>query len=151
MSNTCTVCGHSYDLGVHVNCLWPLLQIGSTCVLFVATTMYSLQCTWFVATATLLRIGSTCVLFMATTMYSLQCTLLVATTTLLLQIHYYILCLWPLLQIHYYALSPQLVDTNCSLYYPMATTMNFTLFIIVMFMFYNYILKLYLPAAGVPG
>ena len=42
----------------------PLLQIGSTCVLFVATPMNSLQCT----------------LFVATPMNSLQCTLFVATT-----------------------------------------------------------------------
>ena len=24
MGDTCTVCGHSYELGVHVYCLWPL-------------------------------------------------------------------------------------------------------------------------------
>ena len=115
--NTCTVChyyeftrvysvcGHYYELGEHMYCLWPLQQIGSTHVLFVATTMNSLQCTLFVATTTnwectctvcghyyklgvhvyclwsLLQIGSTCVLFVATTMNSLQCTLFVATTT----------------------------------------------------------------------
>ena len=32
MGDTCTVCGHSYELGVHVYCLWPL-----QCILFVAT------------------------------------------------------------------------------------------------------------------
>ena len=45
MGDTFTVSGHSYELGVHVYCLWPLLQIVSTHVLFVATTMNSLQCT----------------------------------------------------------------------------------------------------------
>ena len=37
---TCTVCGH-----YSVLCLWPLLQIVSTHVLFVATPVNSLQCT----------------------------------------------------------------------------------------------------------
>ena len=32
-----SVCGHSYELEVHMYSLWPLLQIESTCVLFVAT------------------------------------------------------------------------------------------------------------------
>ena len=50
--HTCTVCA------------MPLLRIGSTHVLFVATRMNSLQCT----------------LFVATPMNSLQCTLFVATT-----------------------------------------------------------------------
>ena len=34
-----SVCGHYYELQVHVYSLWPVLQIGSTHVLFVATTM----------------------------------------------------------------------------------------------------------------
>ena len=34
-----SVCGHCYELQVHMYCLWPLLQTGSTHVLFVATTM----------------------------------------------------------------------------------------------------------------
>ena len=40
-----SVCGHSYKLKEHMYCLWPLLQIVSTHVLFLATTMNSLQCT----------------------------------------------------------------------------------------------------------
>ena len=91
MGDTFTVSGHSYELGVHVYCLWPLLQIVSTHVLFVATTMNSLQCTppivlrvWLFLVLnnnsvcyklysfcySLLQIGSTCVLFVATTVYS---------------------------------------------------------------------------------
>ena len=72
-----TVCGH-YSL----LCLWPLVRIGSTCVLIDATTVYSVfghsyekgvhmytvcgnysvVCLWPV-----LQIGSTHVLFVATT------------------------------------------------------------------------------------
>ena len=79
--------------------------IGSTCVLFVATTMNSLQCTCvlFVATTNrvLLQIGSTCVLFVATTMNSLQCTPPI------------VFRVWPLLQI---------IGSTCVLF--VATTMN---------------------------
>ena len=55
---------HYYKLGVHV--ATPLLQIGSTCVLFAATPLLQIgsTCVLFVATP-LLQIGSTCVLFVA--------------------------------------------------------------------------------------
>ena len=41
-----SVCGQYYELQVHMYCLWPLLQIGSTCVLIVATmTKWENTCT----------------------------------------------------------------------------------------------------------
>ena len=79
----CTVC-HYYKLGVHVYCLWPLLQIGSTCVLFASTTNWEYMCTvcqyyklgvHMYCLCPLLQIGSTCVLFVATTMnWEYMCT-----------------------------------------------------------------------------
>ena len=72
-----------------VLCLWQLLQIVSTCLLFVATPMNSLQCTLFVTTTTNWKYMCTvCHYYEFTTVYSV-CG------------HYYKLgkhmyCLWPL-------------------------------------------------------
>ena len=95
MEYTCTVCGH-----YSVLCLWPLLQIGSTHVLFVATTVYS-----FCGHSYEQGVHMYC-------LWPLQCTLFVATRanreyTCTLCGHYSVLCLWPLLRIgssHVYCL-----------------------------------------------
>ena len=68
----CTVCGH-----YHEYCLWPLLLLCTTlvCVLFVATTMYTISVYYF----SICTVCGTlvCVLFVATT----TCTTLVCVCT----------------------------------------------------------------------
>ena len=152
MGDMCTVCGHYYELGEHVYCLWPLLWIGSTCVLFVATTMNSLWCTLFVATTMNWKYMCTvCHYYEFTTVYS------VCGHHYELQLHVY--CLWPHLKlgVHVYCLCPLLMHSlQCTppivfrVQYNnnIVSTLTYTLFIIVIFLFYYYILKLYLLPPG---